>query len=47
MPFTDCICEISNTQVDKAKDINLIMAVYNLIEYSGNYSKTSESFTML
>ena len=42
VPFTDCISEINNTQIDNAKDINVIMSVYNLIEYSNNYSKTSE-----
>ena len=31
-PFTDCITEINNTQVDNAKDIDVIMRIYNLIE---------------
>ena len=39
-PFTDCISEINNTQVDKTKYIDIVMPVYNLIEYSNNYSKT-------
>ena len=42
-PFTDCISEINSTQIDNAKDIDLVMLMYNLIEYSNNYSKTSES----
>ena len=42
-PFTDCISEINNTQVDNAKYIDRVMRMYNLIEYSGNYSKTSGS----
>ena len=42
-PFTNCISEINNTQVDNAKDIDIVMPMYNLIEYSDNYSKTSES----
>ena len=42
-PFTNCISEISNTQRDNAKDIDKVMPMYNLIEYSDNYSKTSES----
>ena len=41
-PFTNCISEINNTQVDNAKDIDIVMPMYNLIEYSGNYAKTSE-----
>ena len=35
--FTDCISEISNTQIDNAKCVHVIM--YNLIEYSNNYIK--------
>ena len=42
-PFTNCISEISNTQVDNVKDIDIVMPMYNLIEYSDNYSKTSGS----
>ena len=41
IPFTNCISEINNTQVDNAKDIDIVMPMYNLIEYSDNYSKTS------
>ena len=42
-PFTNCISKINNTQVDNAKDIDIVMLVYNLIEYSDNYAKTSGS----
>ena len=42
-PFTNCISEINNTQVDNAKDIDTVMPMYNLIEYSDNYAKTSGS----
>ena len=42
-PFTNCISEINNTQVDNAKDIHILMPMYNLIEYSDNYAKTSGS----
>ena len=42
-PFTTCISEINNTQVDNAKDIDTVMPMYNLIEYSDNYAKTSGS----
>ena len=38
-PFTNCISEIKNTQVDNAKDIDIVMPVYNLIEYSENIWK--------
>ena len=42
-PFTDCISKINNTQVDHVKDIDVVMPMYNLIEYSENYSKTPGS----
>ena len=42
-PFTNCISEITNTQVYNAKDIDTVMPMYNLIEYSDNHSKTSGS----
>ena len=42
-PFTNCISEIKNTQVDNAKDIDIVMPMYNLIEYSDNYAKTTGS----
>ena len=42
-PFTNCISEINNTQVDNAKDINIVMLMFNLMEYSDNFSKTSGS----
>ena len=40
-PFTNCITEKNNTQVDNGKDIDIVMPMYNLIEYSDNYAKTS------
>ena len=36
-PFTNYISEINNTQVDNSKDLDIVMPMYNLIEYSGNY----------
>ena len=33
-PLTNCISAINNTQVDNAKDIDIVMSMYNLIEYS-------------
>ena len=40
-PFTNSISKINNTQIDNAKYIDIVMPMYNLIEYSDNYSKTS------
>ena len=42
-PFTKCISRINNTDIDNAHSIDIVMPMYNLIEYSGNYSKTSGS----
>ena len=42
-PFTNCIGETNNTQIDNGKDIDIVMPMYNLIEHTDNYSKTSGS----
>ena len=42
-PFTNSISEINNTQIDNAKDIDIVMPMYNLIEYSDKYAKTTGS----
>ena len=39
-PFTICISQINNTEIDNCKDIDIVMPMYNLIEYSDNYAKT-------
>ena len=39
-PFTKCISRINNTDIDTAQDIDILMPMYNLIEYSDNYSKS-------
>ena len=36
-----CISRINNTQIDDAQYIDVVMPMYNVIEYSYNYSKTS------
>ena len=41
--FTNCISKINNKDIDNAKYINIVMPMYNLIEYSDNYSKTCGS----
>ena len=39
--FTDCKSEINSKEIDYVKDIDVIIPMYNLTEYSDNYSKTS------
>ena len=40
---TKCTSRINGTEIDDAQDIDIAMPMYNLIEYSDNYSKTSGS----
>ena len=42
--FTNCVSKINNTEIDNVQYIDIVMPMYNLIEYSDNYSKTSGSF---
>ena len=42
-PFKDCRTEINDTFVDYADFINIATPMYNLIEYSDNYSDSSGS----
>ena len=39
--FTDYISQINNRKPDNSKDIDKLMSMHNLIEYSGNYWKMS------
>ena len=41
--FSDCVGETNNTQINIAKDLDVVILMYNLIEYSDNCSKTSGS----
>ena len=40
-PFNNCISKLNNTQIDNTEYIDVVIPMYNLIEYSNNYSKTS------
>ena len=42
-PFRSCISKISNTFIDNAEDLNIFIPLYDLLEYSDNYSMTSGS----
>ena len=37
-PFTNCIRKMNNTEVDNAKDVDVVMPMYNLTKCSDNYS---------
>ena len=40
-PFTNCISKINNVLIDNAEDLDVVMPMYNLMEYSKNYRKTT------
>ena len=42
-PFTKCISRINVIEVDNTQDIDIVIPMYNMIEYSNNYSKTCGS----
>ena len=43
-PFTSCISKINKTLIDKAEGLDIAMPMYNLLEYSKNYRKTTGSY---
>ena len=42
-PFTKCITKIDGTATDDVEDLDIVMPMYNLIEYSSNYSERTGS----
>ena len=42
-PFILCISKINSELAENAEDLDIIMPMYNLLEYSKNYKKTSGS----
>ena len=43
--FTSCISKTNNTLIDNAEDLNIVMTMYNFLECSKNYRKTTGSFS--
>ena len=41
VPLIDCMTEINMTEIDNAKDLDVVMPMYNLMEYNNYYSKPS------
>ena len=39
-PFTSCVSKINSVLIENADDLYAILPLYNLLEYSRNYSKT-------
>ena len=46
-PFSSCISKINGVLIENAEDIDIVIPMYNLLEYSKNYSKTFGSFMEL
>ena len=42
-PFINCISKINGIKIDNAEDLDVVMPMYNLLEYSKNYRKTTRS----
>ena len=42
-PFINCISKINGVKIDNAEDLDIVMPMYNLLEYSKNYTKTTGS----
>ena len=42
-PFINCISKINGIKIDNAEDLDVVMPMYNLLEYSKNYRKTAGS----
>ena len=42
-PFINCISKINGEQIDNAEDLDVVMPMYNLLECSRNYRKTTGS----
>ena len=40
-PFINCISKINGVKIDNAEDLDVVMPMYNLLEYSKNYRKTT------
>ena len=40
-PFINCISKINGVKIDNAEDLDVVMPMYNLLEYGKNYRKTT------
>ena len=41
-PFANCISKVNGAQIDNAEDLDVVMPMYNLLEYSKNYKKKQQ-----
>ena len=45
--FISCVSKINGVKIDNAEDLDVVMPMYNLLEYSKNYKKNNRKFTEL
>ena len=46
-PFINCISKVNGVQTDNAEDLDVVMAMYNLLEYSKKLQKNNRKFVEL
>ena len=46
-PFINCTLKINSTIIDNAEDLDVVMPIYNILEYSKNYQKNNGNFLEL
>ena len=42
-PFINCITKINGIKIDNTEDLNVVIPMYNLLEYNKNYKKQQEA----
>ena len=42
-PSINCISKINGVKIDNAEDLDVVMPMYNVLEHSKNYKKTTDS----
>ena len=43
-PFINCFSKVNGVKIDNAEDLDAVMPMYNLLEYSKNYKKTTWNY---
>ena len=46
-PFINCISKINGVKIDDAAALDVVMPMYNVLEYSKNYKKNNRKFMEL
>ena len=47
VPFVSCISKINNTLIDNAEDLDVVMPMYNLLEYSKNTTEMNKTMVQI